>query len=88
MDSEENKDLEIVMVGNSDLEISEVGDMINDLKPSTSKEKKSIINPISMKKSQNVDNNKNENETDDTEATDNDSDKTNINNAEENLNKE
>ena len=70
MDSEENKnlenkDLEIIMGENSDLEISEVGDMINDLKPNTSKEKKSIIIPISMNKSQNVNNeNNNENEED------------------------
>lgn len=55
MNSEENKDLEIVMGDDSDLEISEVGDMINDLKPNTSKEKKSIIIPISMNKSQNAD---------------------------------
>lgn len=55
MNSEENKDLEIVMGDDSDLEISEVGDMINDLRPNTSKEKKSIIIPISMNKSQNSD---------------------------------
>ena len=55
MDSEENKDLEIVMGGDSDLEISEVGDIMNDLKPNTSKEKKTIIIPVSMIKSQNSD---------------------------------
>lgn len=55
MDSEDNKDLEIVMGGDSDIEISEVGDIMNDLKPNTSKEKKTIIIPISMNKSQNAD---------------------------------
>ena len=55
MNSEENKDLEIVMGEDSTLEISEVGDIINDLKPNTSKEKKSIIIPVSMNKSQNSD---------------------------------
>ena len=55
MNSEDNKDLEIVMGDDSDLNISEVGDMINDLKPNTNKEKKSIIIPISMNKSQNSD---------------------------------
>lgn len=63
MDSEENKDLEIVMGGDSDLEISEVGDIMNDLKPNTSKEKKPIIIPVSMNKSQNKeDNDKSEDE--------------------------
>ena len=62
MNSEENKDLEIVMGGDSDIEISEVNDMINDLKPNTEKEKKSIIIPVSMKKSQNSDENEDEND--------------------------
>ncbi len=62
MNSEENKDLEIVMGDDSDLEISEVGDMINDLKPNTSKEKKSIIIPISKNKSQNSDENEDKSE--------------------------
>lgn len=70
MDSEENKDLEIVMGGDSDLEISEVGDIMNDLKPNTSKEKKSIIIPISMKKSQNADNKDEEDNDDKDEASD------------------
>lgn len=65
MNSEENKDLEIVMGGESDIEISEVNDMINDLKPNTSKEKKSIIIPVSMKKSQNSDKNEDEEENND-----------------------
>lgn len=65
MNSEENKDLEIVMGGESDIEISEVNDMINDLKPNTSKEKKSIIIPVSMKKSQNSDENEDEEENND-----------------------
>ena len=65
MDSEENKDLEIVMGGDSDLEISEVGDIMNDLKPNTSKEKKAIIIPVSMNKSQNTENKENEDSEDD-----------------------
>lgn len=65
MDSEENKDLEIVMGGDSDLEISEVGDIMNDLKPNTSKEKKPIIIPVSKIKSQNA-----TNKDEDDEATD------------------
>lgn len=65
MNSEENKDLEIIMGGESDIEISEVNDMINDLKPNTSKEKKSIIIPVSMKKSQNSDENEDEEENND-----------------------
>lgn len=73
MDSEENKDLEIVMGGDSDLEISEVGDIMNDLKPNTSKEKKPIIIPVSMNKSQNKEDTK-------------ESDNKNPNNNEENRN--
>lgn len=72
MDSEENKDLEIVMGGDSDIEISEVGDIMNDLKPNTSKEKKSIIIPISMNKSQNS--NTEDDKEDDDKNSDNDSD--------------
>lgn len=68
MNSEENKDLEIVMGGDSDLEISEVGDIMNDLKPNTSKEKKPIIIPVSMNKSQNSDT-KNKDEEDDDDTT-------------------
>lgn len=56
MKFEENKDLEIVIGGESDLEISEVGDIMNDLKPQTSKEKKKIIIPVSLNKSQNSEN--------------------------------
>lgn len=73
MNSEENKDLEIIMGGDSDLEISEVGDIMNDLKPNTSKEKKTIIIPQSMKKNQNNKNKENENNNDeDNEKEDND----------------
>ena len=73
MNSEENKDLEIIMGGDSDLEISEVGDIMNDLKPNTSKEKKTIIIPQSMKKNQNNKNKENKNNNDeDNEKEDND----------------
>lgn len=71
MDSEENKDLEIVMGGDSDLEISTVGDIMNDLKPNTSKEKKTIIIPISKNKAQNSDNE--DDETEESEEENNDS---------------
>lgn len=70
MDSEENKDLEIVMGGESDLEISEVGDIMNDLKPNTNKEKKPIIIPVSMIKSQNAENDENKKDNDNDESAD------------------
>lgn len=73
MDSEENKDLEIVMGGDSDLEISTVGDIMNDLKPNTSKEKKTIIIPISKNKAQNSDNEDDDDETEESEKENNDS---------------
>ena len=49
MDSE-NKDLEIVMGDDIELNISEVGDIMNNLKPNTSEKKKNIIIPVAMKK--------------------------------------
>lgn len=48
MDSE--KDLEIVMGDDIELNISEVGDIMNNLKPNTSKKDKNIIIPVAMKK--------------------------------------
>lgn len=70
MNSEENKDLEIVMGGESDLEISEVGDIMNDLKPNTNKEKKPIIIPVSKIKSQNAENKEDDNQDKDEEVSD------------------
>ena len=53
MDSEnENKDFEIVMGDDTELNISEVGDIMNNLKPNTSDKKKNIIIPVSKKKDQ------------------------------------
>ena len=53
MDSEnENKDFEIVMGDDTELNISEVGDIMNNLKPNTSDKKKNIIIPVSKKKEQ------------------------------------
>lgn len=49
MDSE-NKDLEIVMGDDIELNISEVGDIMNNLKPNTSEKKKNIIIPVAMRK--------------------------------------
>ena len=84
MDSEENKDLEIVMGDDSDLEISEVGDIINDLKPNTSKEKKSIIIPISMNKSQNSDEKKESTDKEDSSESDSDDSESTENNQDDN----
>ena len=56
----ETKDFEIVMGDDTDLTISEVGDIMNNLKPNTSEKKKNIIIPISKKKEQNDDNNNND----------------------------
>ena len=55
MDSE-NKELEIVIGDDSELNISEVGDIMNNLKPNTSKKKKNIIIPAIKKKNENKDN--------------------------------
>lgn len=84
MNSEENKDLEIVMGDDSDLEISEVGDIINDLKPNTSKEKKSIIIPISMNKSQNSDEKKESTDKEDSSESDSDDSESTENNQDDN----
>lgn len=54
MDSE-NKELEIVMGDDTELNISEVGDIMNNLKPNTSEKKKNIIIPIIKKKVENKD---------------------------------
>lgn len=51
MDSE-NKELQIVMGDDTELNISEVGDIMNTLKPNTSEKKKNIIIPLAMKKSE------------------------------------
>jgi hypothetical protein len=52
MDSE-NKELEIVMGDDSEINISEVGDIVNTLKPHPSEKKKNIIIPVSKKKIEN-----------------------------------
>lgn len=62
MDSE-NKELQIVMGDDTELNISEVGDIMNNLKPQTSEKKKNIIIPLAMKKSE--DKEKDENAEDD-----------------------
>ena len=46
----ENKELEIVMGDDSDLNISEVGDMTNTLKPRNYEKKENIIIPVSLTK--------------------------------------
>ena len=46
----ENKELEIIMGDDSELNISEVGDIMNNLKPNTSEKKKNIIIPVIKKK--------------------------------------
>jgi hypothetical protein len=61
MDSE-NKELEIVMGDDSEINISEVGDIVNTLKPHTSEKKKNIIIPVSKKKIENTDVNQEEND--------------------------
>lgn len=48
----ENKDFEIVMGDDTELNISEVGDIMNNLKPNTSDKKRNIIIPVSKKKDQ------------------------------------
>lgn len=58
MDS--NNNLEIVMGDDSELNISEVGDIMNNLKPNTSNKKKNIIIPGKKKKDENNENNKEE----------------------------
>ena len=60
MDSE-NKELEIVMGDDIELNISEVGDIMNNLKPNTSDKKKNIIIPGIKKKAENKDNDDEEN---------------------------
>lgn len=69
MDSEnennnENKDFEIVMGDDTELNISEVGDIMNNLKPNTSDKKRNIIIPVSKKKEQNELDNEDSNEND------------------------
>lgn len=49
----DNNDFEIVMGDDTELNISEVGDIVNNLKPNTSAKKKNIIIPVSKKKEQN-----------------------------------
>ena len=49
MDSE-NKDLEIVMGDDIELNISEGGEIMNNLKHNTTEKKKNIIIPVAMKK--------------------------------------
>ena len=49
MDSE-NKELQIVMGDDTELNISGVGDIMNNLKPKTSEKKKNIIIPMVKKK--------------------------------------
>ena len=46
----ENKELEIVMGDDTDLNISEVGDMTNTLKPRNHEKKENIIIPVSFTK--------------------------------------
>lgn len=46
----ENKELQIVMGDDSDLNISEVGDMTNTLKPRNHEKKDNIIIPVSLTK--------------------------------------
>lgn len=57
----ENKDFEIVMGDDTELNISEVGDIMNNLKPNTSDKKRNIIIPVSKKKEQNESENKEDN---------------------------
>ncbi len=61
MDSE-NKDLEIVMGDDTELDISDVGDIMNNLKPNTSEKKKNIIIPLAKKKNEENEKNSSENE--------------------------
>ncbi len=46
----ENKELEIVMGDDTELNISEVGDMTNTLKPRNHEKKENIIIPVSFTK--------------------------------------
>ncbi len=46
----ENKELQIVMGDDTDLNISEVGDMTNTLKPRNYEKKENIIIPVSLTK--------------------------------------
>lgn len=58
----ENNDFEIVMGDDTELNISEVGDIMNNLKPNTSSKKKNIIIPVSKKKEKHDDKTENEEE--------------------------
>lgn len=49
----DNKDIEIVMGDDSNLNISEVGDCANNLRPKTSNKKKNVVIPIPKKKMKN-----------------------------------
>lgn len=51
------EDIEIVIGDDSNLDISDVGDYTNELKPKTNKQKKNFVIPIAKKKKD-----KNENE--------------------------
>ena len=55
----ENNDFEIVMGDDTELNISEVGDIMNNLKPNTSKKNKNIIIPVAKKKDENKECSKN-----------------------------
>jgi len=46
----DNNDLDIVIGDDSHLNISEVGDCANNLRPKTSKKKKNVIIPVPKKK--------------------------------------
>ncbi len=59
MDSE-NRELQIVMGDDTELNISEVGDIMNNLKPHTSEKKKNIIIPLVSKKSEDKEKDKND----------------------------
>lgn len=51
----ENKELQIVMGDDSELNISEVGDMTNTLKPKNYEKKENIIIPVSLTKKKDKD---------------------------------
>ena len=51
MDEKNNEEeIEVIIGDDSNLNISDVGDCMNDLRPKTNKEKKKVVIPIAKKK--------------------------------------
>lgn len=68
-ENENNNDFQIVMGDDAELNISEVGDIMNSLKPHSSEKKQNIIIPISKKKEQNSNDNEEDEDEENSENT-------------------